>query len=42
MKEVATLLIVDDNPLNIQTLASILKDEYKINIAKSGKKVFEL
>lgn len=37
-----TILIVDDVVANINLLASLLKDEYKIKIAKNGKKALEI
>jgi CheY-like chemotaxis protein len=36
------LLIVDDEPINIQILSSILGDDYALNAATSGKKALEL
>jgi phosphoserine phosphatase RsbU/P len=36
------LLLVDDDPANIQMVHSILKDEYKIRVATSGAKALEL
>ena len=40
--EVKTLLLVDDEPANIQIVNSILKDSYKTRIATSGAKALEL
>lgn len=40
--EVKTLLLVDDEPANIQIVNSILKDIYKTRIATSGAKALEL
>jgi len=37
-----TLLLVDDEPANIQIVNSILKDEYKIRVATTGAKALEL
>lgn len=36
------LLIVDDEPINIQILSSILGDDYTLNVATNGKKALEL
>ena len=38
----ATLLIVDDTSTNIEILVSLLKDDYRIKIAKNGKKALEV
>ena len=38
----ATILIVDDMQVNLAILSEILKDEYHIKIAKSGKKALEI
>jgi phosphoserine phosphatase RsbU/P len=40
--EVKTLLLVDDEPANIQIVNSILKDIYKTRIATNGAKALEL
>jgi len=40
--EVKTVLLVDDEPANIQIVNSILKDVYKTRIATSGAKALEL
>ena len=40
--EAKTLLLVDDEPANIQIVNSILKDIYKTRIATSGVKALEL
>src|ERR1700722_7751096 len=40
--QVKTLLLVDDEPANIQIVNSILKDTYKTRIATSGAKALEL
>ena len=37
-----TLLLVDDQPTNIKVLANLLKDDYVIQIAASGKKALEI
>jgi len=37
-----TVLLVDDEPANIQIVNSILKDAYKIRVATSGAKALEL
>ena len=42
MDDKAIILIVDDIASNIQTVAAILKDEYQIKVAISGKKAIEL
>ena len=38
----ATLLIVDDSTTNIEILVSLLKDDYRIKIAKNGTKALEV
>lgn len=38
----ATLLIVDDVPMNIQVLADVLKTAYRIKVATSGAEALEL
>ncbi len=40
--EVKTVLLVDDEPANIQIVNSILKDTYKTRIATNGPKALEL
>ena len=42
VEEKKTLLVVDDAPANLQVVNSILKDDYKIRIATSGRKALEL
>lgn len=42
MEERTTILIVDDTPSNIKTLAGMLKEKYKIIISKSGEEALEL
>ncbi len=37
-----TLLIVDDEPANLKTLAGMLKNEYRIVFAKSGEEALSL
>lgn len=37
-----SILIVDDEPSNVQSLANLLKKDYKIRVAKSGEKALEL
>ncbi|MGD9700635.1 HD domain-containing phosphohydrolase [Acinetobacter sp.] len=37
-----TVLIVDDTPTNLTLLAGLLKDQYRIKVANSGKKAIEL
>lgn len=36
------LLLVDDDPANIQVVHSILKDQYKVRVATNGAKALEL
>ncbi len=38
----STLLIVDDSVENLQLLSALLKDLYKIKVAKSGEKALEI
>ncbi|MBU2512568.1 response regulator [bacterium] len=35
------ILIVDDNPTNLDVLIEILQSEYQLSVAKSGKKALE-
>jgi diguanylate cyclase (GGDEF)-like protein/PAS domain S-box-containing protein len=42
MAERATILIVDDEPVNIQLLGSILADEYEIKVASSGQEALRI
>ncbi|SFD02490.1 response regulator receiver modulated diguanylate cyclase [Thiohalospira halophila DSM 15071] len=37
-----TILVVDDEPANIQALGNLLKDEYRIRIANSGEKALAM
>ena len=37
-----TLLVVDDEPANIQALGALLKDEYRVRVANSGEKVLAM
>ena len=37
-----TVLVVDDEPPNIQALGSLLKDEYRIQVANSGEKALAI
>ncbi|MBE0507391.1 MAG: response regulator [Marinospirillum sp.] len=37
-----SLLIVDDQPANIKVLASLLKDDYTIQVANKGQKALEI
>lgn len=37
-----TILIVDDTPANLKTLAAILKADYRLIIAKSGEEALDL
>ena len=40
--EQQTILVVDDEPANIQALGSLLKDEYRIRVANSGEKALTI
>ncbi len=40
--EQQTILVVDDEPANIQALGSLLKDEYRIRVANSGEKALTM
>ncbi len=42
VEKTATVLIVDDQPANIHTLAALLKREYRILTATRGEKAWEL
>lgn len=42
ISEKKVVLLVDDEPANIQIVNSILKDQYKIKVATSGAKALEL
>ena len=42
VSEKKVVLLVDDEPANIQIVNSILKDEYKIRVATNGAKALEL
>lgn len=42
MQEQSVVLIVDDEPVNIQVLAACLKANFQIKVATSGKKCLEL
>lgn len=37
-----TLLVVDDEPANIQALGTLLKDEYRIRVATNGEKALAM
>jgi two-component system, sensor histidine kinase and response regulator len=41
-KVVQTILLVDDTPENIDVLAEILRDEYKIKVAPNGKSALKI
>lgn len=41
-KESPRILIVDDTPRNIQLLGNLLKEDYQINVANTGKKAIEM
>ena len=36
------ILIVDDTPLNIEVLLGILKEKYRVKIAKNGEKALKI
>lgn len=40
--ETQTVLIVDDEPTNVQALAGLLKDEFRIKVANNGEKALSL
>ena len=42
MEDKARILIVDDSPINIKTLATLLKDNYKIVIATGGAEAIRI
>jgi len=42
MDNQATILLVDDEPANIQVLANFLKSDYQLKVATSGKQCLEL
>lgn len=42
VKSSHTILIVDDVPMNIRSLAEGLKDEYSIQVASNGKRALEI
>jgi len=42
MDDKATVLIVDDSTADVQEIASILKDDYHIRLAKDGARALEL
>jgi len=42
VQEKSVVLIVDDEPVNIQVLAACLKETYQIKVATSGKQCIEL
>ncbi|ADH85345.1 diguanylate cyclase [Desulfurivibrio alkaliphilus] len=37
-----TILVVDDQPANIQALGALLKDEYRVRVATSGEKALAM
>nr|WP_139064047.1 PleD family two-component system response regulator [Thiorhodospira sibirica] len=37
-----TVLVVDDQPTNVQALAKLLKDEYRVQVATSGSKALDI
>ena len=41
-KQQQTILVVDDEPANIQALGNLLKDEYRIQVANSGEKAIAI
>lgn len=42
MTEKPTILIVDDTPANLQLLAGLLKDQYRVKVANNGIKALSL
>jgi len=42
MKEKHTILIVDDSPVIVQSLAEVLKEDYKLKVATSGARALEI
>lgn len=42
MAEKPTILIVDDTPANLQLLAGLLKDQYRVKVANNGIKALSL
>lgn len=42
MSEKPTILIVDDTPANLQLLAGLLKDQYRVKVANNGIKALSL
>lgn len=40
--EKATILVVDDAPENLALISSLLKDYYKVKIAKGGEKALKI
>lgn len=42
MKSEDIILIADDDPINVEMLVDILKDDYTIKVANSGEKALEL
>jgi len=38
----STILIVDDEPTNVQALAKLLKNDYRIQVAKNGEKALAI
>lgn len=42
MADQQTILIVDDEPMNIKVLANLLQDEYRLLIAKGGAQALEM
>ncbi|MBU2548691.1 MAG: response regulator, partial [Proteobacteria bacterium] len=42
MEEKRRILIVDDMPSNIKILADVLKTDYRISVATSGREALEL
>lgn len=41
-EKVSTILIVDDQPTNVQALAKLLKNDYRIQIANNGEKALAI
>ena len=40
--DLATILVVDDTPDNLSLISALLKDEYKVKVANSGKKALRI
>jgi len=42
MDQENTILVVDDSPVNIQSIAAVLKDDYKLKVATNGARALEI